>query len=62
MLPVKWVTMLLEEGVIIDREAEIRRKGGDPTPVGEYRDEPIEKFARRFREIGFDVQGISPGN
>jgi len=57
-LPVKWVTVLLEESVIVQREAEIRAKGGKVEPVPEYEgDEPIDKLARRFREAGFQVEG-----
>lgn len=58
-LPVKWVTVLLEESVIVQREAEIRAKGGKVEPVPEQEgDEPIDKLARRFREAGFQVEGV----
>lgn len=54
----KWVTILLEESVIVQREAEIRAKGGSTEPVPEYDDsEPVERIARRFREAGFEVAG-----
>lgn len=54
----KWVTILLEESVIVQRESEIRAKGGKVDPVPEYQgDEPIDKLARKFREAGFEVTG-----
>lgn len=57
-IPVKWVTILLEESVIVQREADIRAKGGKIDPVPEVEeDEPIDKLARRFREVGFEVAG-----
>ena len=54
----KWVTILLEESVIVQREAEIRAKGRSTEPVPEYYNgEPVERIARRFKEAGFEVAG-----
>lgn len=58
----KWVTILLEEGLIVQRESELRakiiEKGGkisDPLPDYDE-DEPIEKIAKKFSEAGFQVE------
>lgn len=58
----KWVTILLEEGLIVQREADLRakiiEKGGKISdPVPEYEgDEPIENIAKKFSDAGFQVE------
>jgi len=50
-VPVKWATILMEEGVLAHREAEIAAKGGHGPNTIDADSETTESLARKLGQI-----------